>query len=47
MGDQRKKPVKSSSKAKKAAIKATREAKQAKKMARRGELTLEPDMDRD
>lgn len=46
MGDQRKKPAKSSGKAKKAAIKATREAKQAKKMARRDEIPVEPDMDR-
>jgi hypothetical protein len=47
MGDQRKKPAKSSGKAKKAAIKATREAKQAKKMARRGEITVDADIERD
>lgn len=47
MGDQRKKTAKLSGKAKKAAIKATREAKQAKKTARRGEITPEPEMDRD
>lgn len=47
MGDQRKKPAKLSGKAKKAAIKATREAKQAKKLARRGEVTPAPELDRD
>ncbi|GGM60323.1 hypothetical protein GCM10010106_02590 [Thermopolyspora flexuosa] len=46
MGDQRKK-AKLSGKAKKAAIKASREAKQAKKMARRAEMTPEPDINRD